>query len=359
MDLQLLDRLDHEQVTICRDPAAGYVGIIAVHSTVLGPAVGGTRLWHYGSFDAAFADALRLSRGMTYKNALAGLPFGGGKSVLLAQAPGEPAAGPARDALFRAHGRFIDRLNGLYIAGEDVGTTPADMATIARETPHVAGLARGVGDPAPFTARGVRRAIQAAASVLWGRDDLDGRTVAVQGLGSVGRRLAAELVACGARLLVSDIDAGRAERVGAELGAIAIPAPDIIDVPVDIFSPCAMGGVLDDETIPRLRARAVVGAANNQLGEPRHGDALAAREILYVPDYAANAGGVISGSVDIAGWDRARMETQVDRIYDTVIELCARAREWNTTPARAADRVADERIAAAARDRGTPLRDPA
>lgn len=340
---QALEQFGHEQLTICRDPSAGYVGIIAVHSTALGPAVGGTRLWHYPSLGRALIDALRLSRGMTYKNALAGLPFGGGKSVLLA--PGQPLDGPPREALFRAHARFVDRMKGLYITAEDVGTTPADMELMARETPHVAGLLRGVGDPSPFTARGVCRAMQAAAHTLWGRDTLEGRTVAIQGLGSVGSHLATDLAARGAQLLVTDVDPARVERVVAALGAVAIEPMDIFDVPVDIFAPCALGGVLDDETIPRLRVQAVVGAANNQLLEARHGDALASRQILYVPDYVANAGGVISGSVDIAGWDRARMHEQLDRIYDTVLEVCSRAREWETTPVRAADRLAEERIA--------------
>lgn len=340
----MLEELGHEQLTIGRDPRAGYVGIIALHSTVLGPAVGGTRLWRYPSLEAAVIDALRLSRGMTYKNAMAGLPFGGGKSVLLAPGAGAPADGEAREALFRAHGRFVERLHGLYIAGEDVGTTPADMAIMARETPHVAGLTTGVGDPSPYTARGVCRAMQAAAHLLWGRDDLHGRTVAIQGLGHVGSHLARELRRHGAELLVTDIDASLVDRIVSELGAVAIAPADIFDVPVDLFAPCALGGVLNDDTIPRLRVQAVVGAANNQLLEERHAEALAARQILYVPDYVANAGGIISGSVDIAGWDRGRMEAQIDRIYDTVLEVCARAQEFGTTPARAADRIAATRI---------------
>lgn len=338
------EQFGHEQLTVCRDPAAAYVGVIAVHSTALGPAVGGTRLWHYPSLAGAIVDALRLSRGMTFKNALAGLPFGGGKSVLPAPTPGALPEGPAREAIFRAHGRFIDRMNGLYITAEDVGTTPADMELMARETRHVAGLASGIGDPSPFTARGVCRAMQAAAHTLWGRDTLEGRTVAIQGLGSVGSHLATDLAARGAQLLVTDVEQSRVDRVVAALGAVAIEPADVFDVPVDFFAPCALGGVLDDDTIPRLRVQAVVGAANNQLLEARHGDALASRQILYVPDYVANAGGVISGSVDIAGWDRGRMHEQIDRIYDTVLEVCARAGEWQTTPARAADRMAEEKI---------------
>jgi leucine dehydrogenase len=347
-----LEQYGHEQLTIGRDPAARYLGILAIHSTALGPAVGGTRFWTYPSLQEALIDALRLSRGMTYKNALAGLPFGGGKSVLpvLAAAGGSPRLeGPARAAFFRAHGRFIERLNGSYITAEDVGTSPADMALIATETRWVAGLTRGVGDPSPFTAAGVCRAIEAAAHAVWGTDRLAGRTIAIQGLGNVGRHLAAQLDARGARLIVADIDAARAAAVVAAHGATAVSPDAVLETEADVLAPCALGGILNDDTIPRLRAAVVAGAANNQLLDARHGDALAARGILYVPDYVANAGGVISGTVDIAGWDRARMDAQLDGIYATVGEVLARAREWGVAPQTAADRLAEARIAAARR----------
>ncbi len=346
-----LQKYGHEHVNVCHDPASGYLGIIAIHSTVLGPAIGGTRLWRYASLDEALVDALRLSRGMTYKNALAGLPFGGGKSVLPAPLVGEGAAGtlagPAREAFFRAHGRFIERLKGGYITGEDVGTSPADMALIARETRWVGGLTEGVGDPSPFTARGVCRAIEAASHALWGSDSLNGRTVAIQGLGNVGRHLAAELDARGARLIVADLDRTRVAEVVARHGATAVSPEAVLEAGADILAPCALGGILNDDSIPRLRVAAVAGGANNQLLDPRHGDALAARGILYVPDYVANAGGVISGSVDLAGWDRARMETALDGIYTTVGEVLARARDWKVAPHVAADRLAEVRLSGA------------
>ncbi|MGE0042670.1 MAG: Leu/Phe/Val dehydrogenase [Vicinamibacterales bacterium] len=341
--MDVLDHLTahgHEQVTIARDPAAGYVGIVAIHSTALGPAVGGTRLRAYGSFDEALTDALRLSRGMTYKNALAGLPFGGGKSVLLGPPP------PDRAAFFRAHARVIEQLGGAYVAGEDVGTTPADMQVMAEVTRHVGGLVSGVGDPSPYTAHGVRRAMEAAADARWGPGGLAGRTVAIQGLGSVGRHLASELAGFGARLIVADVDPGRVEDAVAAHGATMADPAAIHAAAADVFAPCALGGVLDDGTIPAIRAAIVCGAANNQLLEPRHAGDLAARGILYVPDYVANAGGVISGSVDLAGWPRARMTAALDGIYDTVRWVLALADADHLTPAAAADRLAEHRLAA-------------
>jgi leucine dehydrogenase len=223
------------------------------------------------------------------------------------------------------------------------------MALIASETRWVAGLTRGAGDPSPFTAAGVCRAIEAAAHAVWGHDRLEGRRIAIQGLGNVGRRLAALLDARGARLIVADIDAARTAAVVAAHRAIAVSPDAVLEAEADVLAPCALGGILNDDTIPRLRAAVVAGAANNQLLDARHGDALAARGILYVPDYVANAGGVISGAVDIAGWDRARMDEQLDGIYATVHEVLARAREWGVAPHTAADRLAEARIAAARR----------
>lgn len=341
--LEALEAHGHEQVTVCRDPGAGYVGIIAVHSTVLGPAVGGTRVWGYASLDEAMTDALRLSRGMTYKNALAGLPFGGGKSVLMGPAP---SSGAARGAFFRAHGRFVDRMDGLYIAGEDVGTTPADMEIMSEETRFVAGLARGMGDPSPFTALGVRRAMEAVAAETWGSSDLAGRTVAIQGLGNVGGSLAAELNELGARLVVADPDQERVASAVTLYGARPVDTSAILDADADIFAPCAMGGVLDDVAIARLRVSAVCGGANNQLLRPEHGQRLVERGIRYVPDYVANAGGVISGSVDIAGWDLEQMNDALERIYDTVREVFALAANLDVGTHVAADRMAETRLAA-------------
>lgn len=329
----------HEQVLFCQDPAAGYRAILAIHSTALGPALGGTRLWHYGSEDEALADALRLSAGMTFKNALAGLPAGGGKAVILAgDAP------PDRARLFRAHGRFIERLGGRFITGEDVGTSPADMEHVRQETRHVGGLVSGMGDPSPWTARGVFRAMQAAARRRWGRDELAGLRVALQGCGNVGRHLARLLAEAGARLTVADVDAGRAAHVARETGAELVAPEAILGAEADIVAPCALGGVLDDQSVAAMRADVVVGAANNQLLEARHAAALAERGILYVPDYVANAGGVMSGGVDLFGWTRAEAEQRIEGIYDTVLRVLDAAAAEGVPPAVAADRLAQERI---------------
>ena len=340
--LGLLASAEHEHVHICREPSAGYLGIIAVHSTALGPAIGGTRLWRYASLEAALVDALRLAKGMTYKVALAGLDFGGGKSVIV-----EPDGGVRdREALFRAHGRMVERLGGRYITAEDVGTSPADMELVSRETRHVAGLAAGGGDPSPFTARGVFRAIQAAARAAWGSDALGGRTVALQGCGNVGYALALELHQAGARLLASDTRHDRAARVAAVTGAHVVAPEEILSAEADIFAPCALGAVLNDETIPALRARVVAGGANNVLLEQRHGDELERRGILYVPDYVANAGGVLSGGRDLAGWSAETVRAKVEAIYDTVLGVLDLARREGIPTHRAADRLAEERLSA-------------
>ncbi len=337
-----LEFFGHEQVTVCRDPSVGYMGVLAVHSTVLGPAVGGTRVWSYASMDDALTDALRLSRGMTYKNALAGLPFGGGKAVVLGPAPTETAA---RESFFRAHGRFVERLGGLFVTAEDVGTSPLDMALVAQETHHVAGLDGGMGDPSPFTARGVLRAMEAVAVEAWGTPGLRGRTVAVQGLGNVGTHLAQALHDRGVRLVVTDVLPERVRQAVDAWGAKAVAPDEILDAEADIFAPCALGGILDDDAVDRLSAQAVCGGANNQLLEAGHGDRLAERGILYVPDYVANAGGVISGTVDIAGWDRSRMEQALEAIFDTVREVFDTSSRMGVGPHEAADAMAEQRLA--------------
>ena len=329
---------EHERVVEAIDEAAGYHGIVAIHSTKLGPAVGGTRVWPYKSFDEALTDALRLSRGMTYKAALAGLPFGGGKSVIIAE-----SRKMDRESVFRAHGRFINHFNGQYITGEDVGTTPADMELVRQETPYAAGLAHKSGDPSPFTAHGVFRAMQAAAFHRWKSANLTGRAVAIQGCGSVGYQLARELHKAAARLMVTDIDSARAARVAKELGAKQIQPDKIFDADAEILAPCALGGILNDETIPRLRVALVCGAANNQLGEDRHAEALEARGILYVPDYVANAGGIINGAQEMG---RAPVDSNaaIEAIYDTVLQILAMAASQHIAPARAADRLAEARL---------------
>ena len=340
-ELDVRGRGDHERVALCEDAEAGYRAVVAIHSTVLGPALGGTRLWNYGSVDEAVSDALRLARGMTYKNALAGLPFGGGKSVIIAD-----GRSIDREKIFRAHGRFVETFKGGYMTAEDVGTSPSDMALVERETSYVAGLAGRSGDPSPHTAHGVFRAMQAAARFRWGADSLAGRTVAVQGCGNVGLNLARELRRAGARLVVADVDGERAGRAARELDAQQVGTDEIYDAEADVFAPCALGGVVNDDTLARLRVEVVCGAANNQLLEARHGDALHARDILYAPDYAANAGGVVNGCRELLGWTPEQSAQKVHSLYDTLLDIFTLARDENVPTHAAADRLAEARLRA-------------
>jgi leucine dehydrogenase len=331
----------YERVVWGQDAAAGYHGVVVLHSTALGPAVGGTRYWHYASGDEALTDALRLARGMTSKNALAGLPWGGGKSVIVrSRADDEPIN---REALFRAHGKLIEVLGGNYITAEDVGTSPADMEYVLMETRHVAGLKNRSGDPSPHTARGVFRAMQAAARYRWGNDDLAGKTVAIQGCGHVGYHLARELYQAGAKLIISDVDRQRVDRVARDFRARAVTVDDIYSVEADIFAPCALGGILNDQTIPRIGAQLIVGGANNQLLEPRHGQQLDQRGLLYAPDYAANAGGVIHGCcIEMLGWDPKRTSERIDNtIYETLSRIFRMAHDEGISPSQAADRMVE------------------
>lgn len=341
MKLSELSVAGHESLTSCTEDN-GYHGLIAIHSTRLGPAIGGTRFWHYRNEQEAIDDVLRLARGMTYKNALAGIPFGGGKSIIIRN--DQPLDPIDRENLFRTHGRFVETFGGRYITAEDVGTSPADMEHVRKETQHVAGLMSGSGDPSPVTARGVFRAIQAAAKYRWGSDSLAGRTVALQGCGNVGYHLASYLHESGAALIVSDIDAQKVERVVKDFAASAVAPEEIYDADADIFAPCGLGGVINDHTIGRLKVEIVAGAANNQLLEPRHGDALAAREILYAPDYAANAGGVINGCRDLLRWERAQAAAKVDLIYETLMNIFQLAASENITTNKAADHLAEQRL---------------
>lgn len=331
--------MGHEQVVLCHDPAAGYRGIIGIHSTVLGPALGGTRFWQYASDQEAITDALRLSRGMTYKNAVAGLNLGGGKAVII----GDNRT-PNRELIFRAHGRFVESLGGRYVTAEDVGTSPTDMDYIHMETDYVVGLAGRSGDPSPVTAHGVFRAIQASAKWKWGKDDLADKTVALQGCGHVGYFLATELHAAGAKLIVTDIDPVRVERVVQETGAKAVDVKDIYSVKAHIFAPCALGGIINDTTIKQLKVQIVAGGANNVLLEERHGDELDKRDILYAPDYVANAGGVINVYSELAGWDTTRSLRKADEIYNTVLGVFDIANADGIPTYRAADRLAERRL---------------
>ncbi len=337
----------HEQVVFAHDAASGLTAIIAIHDTTLGPALGGCRMWRYDSEADALDDVLRLSRGMTYKNALAGLDLGGGKAVVLAD--------PRRDktpALLAAFGDAVDRLGGRYVTAEDVGVSDTDMEIVARHTAHVRGIrATGLGDPSPFTAWGVFCAMHAAVRHRLARNSLDGLTVAVQGLGHVGARLAALVHADGARLVVSDIDDAAVADAVARHSARAVPIGEIHTVTADVFAPCALGGFLNRRTIPDFAAKIVCGAANNQLLTAEDGAALAERGITWCPDYLVNAGGVISIAPQYAGLRNDAMKARVARIGDTLARILQRADAEGVPPGTVSDRLAEERISAARQER--------
>lgn len=336
----------HERVVFGHDAETGLRAIIAVHNTALGPAVGGCRMWPYENDAAALEDALRLARGMTYKSALAGLPFGGGKSVIIGDSRTEKTP-----ALMRAMGRLVDELGGRYLVAEDVGTTVADMDAIATQTKHVTGTSSSGGNPSPYTARGVFQGIRAAVEYKLRRNaELEGIDVAIQGLGSVGYELARRLHAAGARLHVADINTETLNRAADEFGATTVDTHDIHAIDVDIFAPCALGGAINDRTIGDIHARIVAGSANNQLAERRHGAELAARGILYAPDYVTNAGGIIelAYSPDFGReHDEEAIRTHIDGLYDTLMEIFARADKANAATNEIANQMAEERFMAA------------
>jgi leucine dehydrogenase len=334
----------HEQVVFGHDAATGLKAIIAIHSTTLGPAAGGCRMWPYASTAEAVADVLRLSRGMSYKNAMAGLKFGGGKAVIIADA--KKSKSPE---LLEAFGRFVDSLGGRYVTAEDVGTTTADMASVARATRYVAGLGRAPGeaggDPGPKTALGVYLGLKAAVKFRLGRDELSGLSVAVQGVGGVGYHLCRMLSAAGARLFVADVRPGAVQRVVDEFKATAVPVEDILGTDVDVLAPCALGAVLNAASIPRLRALVVAGAANNQLAQGQDGGALSAAGILYAPDYVINAGGIISVAREYyGGATEAQVIEDIQGIPQRLTEIFERARRENRTTAAVADQMARERL---------------
>jgi leucine dehydrogenase len=337
---------DHEQILVCRDRDSGLRAIIAVHDTTLGPGLGGIRMWTYANDDAALTDVLRLSEGMTYKNALAGLDLGGGKTVVL----GDPRTDKSPEQ-FRALGRFIDRLGGSYLAAEDVGTTTEDAEQVATETRHITGLPverGGSGDPSPMTAWGVFRGIRAALSEAGLGDDYAGMRVAVQGAGHVGAAVARHLLEAGAEVTVADIHDDRVAALR-ELGASVVAADEIHQVECEVYSPCALGAVIRPETIGRLRCKVIAGAANNQLADAAMGDELKQRGIVYAPDFAINAGGVINIGDELIGdgYDPQRARRSVERIERTLAEVFERARRDGVAPGRAAEQMARERIAAA------------
>ena len=338
--MDLLASHGHEQVSFFQDVHARYRGIIAIHSTALGPALGGTRFWAYTSEAEALTDVLRLSRAMTYKAATAGLALGGGKSVIIGNSEAR-----GREATLRAHGRHVQALGGRYITAEDVGTSPADMAVIRAETRFVVGLEGGSGDPSPVTALGVYRGMKACAKHRWNSDSLTGKTVTVQGVGHVGYFLCRDLHAEGARLVVSDIVPQKVKRVVTEFGARAVAPDEIYGVEADIFAPCALGGAINDKTLKQLRVEIIAGGANNQLAEPRHGDLLEERGLTYAPDYVINGGGLINCGAELAGKDEAWALAKASEIYDTVLQVLTIAREEGVPSYAAADRLAERRIA--------------
>lgn len=343
--LGYMEKYKHENLFLCQDEEAGFKAVIAIHSTTLGPATGGTRMWNYDSEMDAIEDALRLSRGMTYKYAAAGVNLGGGKAVIMAD-----HKRPDRERVFRTLGKFINRLGGKYITGEDVGTTLEDMEYIAMETDHIVTLPEylgGIGAISPMTAFGVIQAMRAAAKEVFGSDDLSERRIAVQGLGSVGSSAVEQLVELGAKLTVTDIEAPRVNDTVKRFEVEKVPPDAIYDVDCDIFSPCALGGIINDDTVARLKCKIVCGSANNQLSEARHGDMLERKGIFYVPDYVANSGGTIYDTDRLmAGGvvNKERARAKVARIYQRVEELIKIAERDKVPTYRAADILAEERI---------------
>ncbi|MDH5829278.1 Glu/Leu/Phe/Val dehydrogenase dimerization domain-containing protein [Luteimonas sp. M1R5S18] len=342
MIFEQLGTYGHEQVVFCHNPDVGLKAIIAIHNTVLGPALGGTRMWPYKTEQDALDDVLRLSRGMTYKNAVAGLNLGGGKAVII----GDPAKDKS-EALFRAFGQFVDSQGGRYITAEDVGIDVNDMEYVYRETQFVTGVHQvhgGSGDPSPFTAYGTLQGLMAALNRKFGDEEIGKYTYAVQGLGHVGMEFAKLLKERGAKIFVTDINKALVERAVSELGAEAVGLDEIYDVDADVYSPCALGGTVNESTLPRLKAKVICGAANNQLANNAIGDEVAKRGILYAPDYAVNAGGVMNISLEIDGYNRERAMRMMRTIYHNLTRIFEIAERDGIPTYVAADRLAEERI---------------
>ncbi|GEN31153.1 leucine dehydrogenase [Cerasibacillus quisquiliarum] len=337
-----MEKYDYEQLVFCQDKHSGLKAIIAIHDTTLGPALGGTRMWTYKTEEAAIEDALRLARGMTYKNAAAGLDLGGGKTVII----GNPKT-DKNPEMFRAFGRFIQGLNGRYITAEDVGTTEEDMDLIHLETDYVTGTsgANSSGNPSPVTAYGVYKGMKAAAKEAFGDDSLEGKTIAVQGVGNVAYNLCKHLNNEGAKLIVTDINKEAVRLAVESFGAEAVDPDDIYDVDCDIYAPCALGATINDDTLKRLKAKVVAGSANNQLKEARHGDMLHEMGIVYAPDYVINSGGVINVADELQGYNEERALKKVETIYHTLGRVFEISKRDQIPSYIAADRMAEERIA--------------
>ncbi|MEY4568228.1 MAG: hypothetical protein RLY14_3198 [Planctomycetota bacterium] len=334
---------EHEQVVFCHNKDVGLKAIIAIHNTALGPALGGTRMWNYKNEEEALIDVLRLSKGMTFKAACSGLNLGGGKAVII----GDPKTQKS-EALFRAFGRFVNSLNGRYITAEDVGTTVREMEYVFMETPWVTGIPKafgGSGDPSPYTAHGVLMGVKASVKEKMDQDSLKGVRVAVQGLGNVGYHLVEYLAKEQAVITVTDIDAEKCKKVASQFGAKAVSPDEIISQEVDVFSPCALGAVINDQSITKLKSKIVCGGANNQLAESRHGDMLREMGILYAPDYVTNAGGLMNVFVELEGYSPDRALDKTVQVYDNLMQVFAIAKRDGIGTHVAADRMAEERIA--------------
>jgi leucine dehydrogenase len=347
-----LESRDHEQVLFCRDELSGLRAIIGIHNTMLGPALGGCRMYPYKTEQEALVDVLRLSQGMTYKAAVCGLNLGGGKCVVI----GDPKQHKT-ELLWRALGRFIEGVGGRYITAEDAGTTMKDMEFIRMETSHVVGISRalgGSGDPSPVTALGCFAGMRATVEERFGKSSLEGLTVAVQGVGHVGYHLVSHLVRAGVKVFVTDVDNESLKRTTSDYRVEVVSPEEIYSVDCDIFAPCAMGGIVNAETIPRLKCSIVAGAANNQLGdENRDGEALAERDILYAPDFVINGGGLINVANELEGYNQERALDQAEGVYDILKDVYSRAKADNIPTYRAANNLAMDRIESIERIRRT------
>lgn len=338
-----ISELQHEQVVFCHDPQTGLKAIIGIHNTVLGPSLGGTRMWQYKTEAEALNDVLRLSRGMTWKAAISGLNIGGGKAVIIGDAKTQKS-----EALLRKFGRFIENLNGKYITAEDVGMTSKDMEYIAMETRHVTGLPENVGgggDPSPVTAYGTYMGIKAAAKKVWGSERLEGKKISVQGVGHVGECLIEHLAKENCKIYISDIYEDRLKEVASKYKTVVVSIDEIYDVDVDIYAPCALGATVNDQTLERLKCSIIAGSANNQLKDEQvHGSLCVEKGILYVPDFLINAGGLINVYQELIGYNKEKAYAKAEKIYDLTLELLNKAENEGITTHQAAMKIAVKRI---------------
>ena len=338
-----MQQMGHEQLVFCHDPHSGLNAIIGIHNTTLGPALGGTRLWNYNSHEEAIVDALRLSRGMTFKAAISGLNLGGGKAVIIAD-PKQKS-----EALWRRYGKFVDSLNGKYITAEDVNTSARDMEYIQLETSHVTGVPEymgGSGDPSPFTAYGVFVGMKASAKKMWGNDSLNGKKVLVQGVGHVGQYLVGHLIEEGAKVFITDINQEKIKETVDKFRTVeVVDGATIFDMDIDIYAPCALGATVNSESITKMKCPIIAGAANNQLADENiHGPELIKKGILYAPDFLINAGGLINVAAELDGYNRERVMGNVEKIYDRTLDIYQLSENENIHTQAAAMRIAEKRL---------------